>query len=211
MQLSHRFIVNHSWTTSLLDFNGNLHIPVGKECNVPTRALAKSHHRQSIFLAFSAFLKTTRRLLSYIWWVYGLGEGSLMDQSVNQSINFYSTNIPGKVRLSSTTAESVSNGKALRALPRRQQAIRHAGVHGGKAKSKRCVFTQFLEVAVETAERTDSEMLLHREGKDHRNERPLLRFNSQNCGKSFTWDHILNWKRRNIAKLCLLLLTLGKP
>ena len=41
---------------------------------------------------------------------------------------------------------------------------RHAGIYGRKAKSKRCVFTCFLKVATEMAERTDSGRLFQRDG-----------------------------------------------
>ena len=34
--------------------------------------------------------------------------------------------------------------------------MRHDGIYGGKAKSKRCVFRRFLKVTTEMAERTDS-------------------------------------------------------
>ena len=38
------------------------------------------------------------------------------------------------------------------------------GIHGGKAKSKRCVFRYFLKVATEQDERTDSGRLFQRDG-----------------------------------------------
>ena len=38
------------------------------------------------------------------------------------------------------------------------------GIYGAKAKSKRCVFRYFLEVATEMAERTDSGRLFQRDG-----------------------------------------------
>ena len=38
------------------------------------------------------------------------------------------------------------------------------GIYGGKAKSKRCVFTYSLKVATEMAERTDSVRLFQRDG-----------------------------------------------
>ena len=39
----------------------------------------------------------------------------------------------------------------------------HAGVYGGRVKSKRCVFRCFLEVATEMAESTDSGWLFQRD------------------------------------------------
>ena len=38
------------------------------------------------------------------------------------------------------------------------------GIYGEEAKSKRCVFTYFLKVATELAERTDSGRLFQRDG-----------------------------------------------
>ena len=38
------------------------------------------------------------------------------------------------------------------------------GIYGGKAKSKRCVFTYFLKVATELAEQTDSGRLFQKDG-----------------------------------------------
>ena len=45
-----------------------------------------------------------------------------------------------------------------------QQAIEHAGIYEGKAKSKRCVFRSFLKVSTEMAEQTDSRRLFQRDG-----------------------------------------------
>ena len=84
-------------------------------------------------------------------------------QSINQS-NFYSANIPGEARLSGATAKSVFNSKI-----EENSSVTSTG-HGewrylwGKAKSKRCVFTYFLKVATELAERTDSARLFQRDG-----------------------------------------------
>ena len=84
-------------------------------------------------------------------------------QSVSQS-NFYSTNIPGKARLSGTTDKSVFNSRIDETVPWRQRAVGCAGVKGGKAKSKRYVFRCFLKVATEIAEQTDSGRFFQREG-----------------------------------------------
>ena len=83
--------------------------------------------------------------------------------SINQS-NFYSANIPGEARLSGATAKSVFYSKIEETVPQHQQAMGHAGIYGGKAKSKRCVFRCFLMVATELAERTDSSRLFQRDG-----------------------------------------------
>ena len=83
--------------------------------------------------------------------------------SVKQS-NFYSANIPSEARLSGVTAESVFNSKIEETFPWHQQAIGHAGIYEGKAKSKRCVFRCFLKVATEMAKRTDSRRLFQRDG-----------------------------------------------
>ena len=84
-------------------------------------------------------------------------------KSINQS-NFYSANISSKVRLSGATAKSVFNSKIGEAVQWHQRATGHAGVHGVKAKSKRCDFRCFLKAATEMAERTDSGRLFQREG-----------------------------------------------
>ena len=87
--------------------------------------------------------------------------------SFNQS-NIYSTNFPGKARLSGTTAESVFNSKIDEAVPQHQQAIGHAGVYGGKVKSRTRVFRCFLKLATEMAEQTDSGRLFQRDGTQER-------------------------------------------
>ena len=69
----------------------------------------------------------------------------IIDQSINQ-LNFNSANIPGEARLSGAKAKSAFNSKVEETVPDHQQVIGHAGVYGGKAKSKR----------IEMAERTDS-------------------------------------------------------
>ena len=80
----------------------------------------------------------------------------------NQS-HFYSTNIPGVVRLSGATSKSVLNSKIDEAVPERQQVIGHVGVYGGKARSKRYILIHFLKVATEVDERTDTGKLFQRE------------------------------------------------
>ena len=82
---------------------------------------------------------------------------------INQS-NFYSPNIPSEVKLSDAIAESVFNGKIDETVPWHQRAIVCAGVEGGKAKSKRCLFTCFLKAATEMAEQTHSDRLFQRDG-----------------------------------------------
>ena len=54
-----------------------------------------------------------------------------------------------EARLSGTTAKSVFNSKIEETVPQHQQAIGHAGIYGGNAKSKRCVFRGFLQIANE--------------------------------------------------------------
>ena len=56
------------------------------------------------------------------------------------------------------------NSKIDEAVPQDQQVIGHAGVNGGKARSKRYVLRHFLKVATEVDERTDSGKLFQREG-----------------------------------------------
>ena len=79
---------------------------------------------------------------------------------INQS-NFHRANIPGEARLSGMTAESVFKNKIDEAVQLHQRAIGLAGVYGGKAKSRKCVFRCFLNVATEMAERTDTSRLFH--------------------------------------------------
>ena len=57
-----------------------------------------------------------------------------------------------------------STAKSDEAVPQRQQVIEHAGVYGGKARSKRYVLRHFLKVKIKVAERTDSGKLFRREG-----------------------------------------------
>ena len=87
----------------------------------------------------------------------------LNEEFIKQS-NFYSANIPGIARLSGATSTSMLNSKIDEAVPHRQQVIGHAGVYGGKARSKRYVLRHFLKVATEVDERTDSGQLFQREG-----------------------------------------------
>ena len=66
--------------------------------------------------------------------------------------------------LSGAAHESVFNRELAEAVSYHQWAIGQAGVYGGKAKSKRCVFRCFLEVSTEMAERTDNGRLFQRDG-----------------------------------------------
>ena len=66
--------------------------------------------------------------------------------------------------LSGVTAKSVFNNKIEETVPWHQWAIGRAGVYGGRAKSRRCVFRCFFKVATEKTERTDSGMLFQRDG-----------------------------------------------
>ena len=84
--------------------------------------------------------------------------------------NFYSANIPGVARLSGATSKSVLNSKIDEAVPQHQQVIGHAGVYGGKARSKRYGLRHFLKVATEVDERTASTMLFQREGAQELND-----------------------------------------
>ena len=93
----------------------------------------------------------------------------LINQSINQS-NFHSTNIPGIARLSGATSKSVFNSKIDEAVPQRQLVIGHAGVYGGKARSKRYVLRHFLKVATEVDKRTDSGKLFQTEGAQELND-----------------------------------------
>ena len=70
-------------------------------------------------------------------------------QSVNQSINFYSENIPGEAMLSDLTATLVF--KVDETGPLLERAISYACVKRGKTRSKRCVMTCFLKAATEMA------------------------------------------------------------
>ena len=92
-----------------------------------------------------------------------------MNQSINQ-LNFYSANIPSVARLSGATSKSVLNSKIDEAVPQRQQVIGHAGVYGGKARSKRYVLRHFLKVETAVDERTDSGKLFQREGAQELND-----------------------------------------
>ena len=82
------------------------------------------------------------------WWFRRL-KLSLSVISINQSIHFYTANIPGKARLSGMTAESVFNSKISEAVPWHQWAVWFASVYREKARSKRCVFRCFFKVATE--------------------------------------------------------------
>ena len=89
----------------------------------------------------------------------------IFNESINQP-NIYSANIPSVARLSGATSKSVINSKIDDAVPQRQQVIWHAGVYGGKARSKRYVLRHFLKVETEVDERTDSGKLA--KGKGHK-------------------------------------------
>ena len=52
----------------------------------------------------------------------------------------------------------------------RGQVIWHAGVYGGRARSKRYVLRHFLKVETEVDERTDSGKLFQREGAQELND-----------------------------------------
>ena len=92
-----------------------------------------------------------------------------LKERISQS-NFYSTNIPGVARLTGATSRSVLNSKIDEVIPQHQQVLGHAGVYGGKAKSKRYVLRHFLKVATEVDERTDSSKLFQREGAQELND-----------------------------------------
>ena len=70
--------------------------------------------------------------LCSIFVMVSLGDNGInVQESINQSINqsnFYSTNTPGKARLSGATAESVFNSKIDEKVPWHQRAVRCAGV-----------------------------------------------------------------------------------
>ena len=72
-----------------------------------------------------------------------------INQSINQSTNFYTANTPGVARLSGATSKSELDSKIDEAVSQRQQVIGHAGVYGGKARSKRYVLTHFPKVETE--------------------------------------------------------------
>ena len=92
-----------------------------------------------------------------------------MNQSINQP-NFYGATIPSVARLSGATSKSVLNSKIYEAVPQRQLVIGHAGVYGGKDRSKRYVLRRFLKVATEVDEWTDSGKLFQREGVQELND-----------------------------------------
>ena len=62
------------------------------------------------------------------------------------------------------------NSKIDEAVPQCQQVIGHAGVCGGKAKSKRYVLRHFLKAETGVDERTDSGKLFQREGAQELND-----------------------------------------
>ena len=68
------------------------------------------------------------------------------------------------------TSQSVLNSKIDEKVPQCQQVIGHAGVYGGKARSKRYVLRHFLKVATEVDERTDSCKLFQRKGAQELND-----------------------------------------
>ena len=72
--------------------------------------------------------------------------------------------------LSGTTSKPVFNSKIDEADPPRQQVIGHAGVYGGKTRSKRYVLRHFLKVETEVHERTDSGKLVQTEGAQELND-----------------------------------------
>ena len=61
-------------------------------------------------------------------------------------------------------SRSVLNSKINEAIPQCQQVIGHAGVYGGKTRSKRYVLRHFLKVETKVDERTDSSKVFQREG-----------------------------------------------
>ena len=81
-------------------------------------------------------------------------DGAERTDHINHSI-VYSSNIPGKVRLNSVTAESMFNSTIHKAESA-ASAMGCDGVYRGKAKSKRCVFRRSLKVVVVVSEWTDS-------------------------------------------------------
>ena len=87
--------------------------------------------------------------------------GLTVYQSLNQP-GFNSSNMSNEARLGGVTAEWISNDKF--SSPRHQQVIGHAGVDGGKAKSKRCIFRCFWKVGFEGTKQTDTGRLFHGEG-----------------------------------------------
>ena len=87
----------------------------------------------------------------------------MLHSSINEP-NFYSANIPGVARLNGATPKSVLNSKIDEAVPQHQHVIEHAGVYGGKAKSKRYVLRHLLKVAIEEDERTNSGKLFQKKG-----------------------------------------------
>ena len=68
------------------------------------------------------------------------------------------------------TSKSVLNSKIHEVVPQHHQVIGHAGVYGGKARSKRYVLRHFLKVETEVDERTDSGKLFQREGAQELND-----------------------------------------
>ena len=62
------------------------------------------------------------------------------------------------------------NSKINEAVLQRQQVIRHAGVYGGKAWSRRYVLRHFLKVATEVDNWTNSGKLFQREGAQELND-----------------------------------------
>ena len=62
------------------------------------------------------------------------------------------------------TSKSVLSSKINEAVPQRKQVIEHAGVYGGKARSKRYILRHFLKVESKVDEWTDNGKLFQREG-----------------------------------------------
>ena len=136
---------------------------------LPTQTATLQEKRSATMLATGPATNTNLRLMSsqaahlflphYLSSCLIFREGlSKQCQSINQS-NFYCANIPGEARLSGATAELVFNSKMEETVFLHQQATGNAGIYGGEAKSKRCVFRCFLKVATELAEWTDSSWL----------------------------------------------------
>ena len=103
--------------------------------------------------------------LLLFWWAVLYFTLLILTVSINQSINqsnFYSANISGVARLSGATSKSVLNSKIVEVVPQCQQVIGHAGVYGGKARSKRYVLRYFLKGATEVDERTVARRTINR-------------------------------------------------
>ena len=96
----------------------------------------------------------------------------LHNQSINQSINQselllrqYPRRRPGSV---AHQTNQCPKAEVQDSIQKRQQSIGCAGIYGGKAKSKRCVFRRLLKVAVEGADQTKRGSLFHRSGPQER-------------------------------------------